>query len=396
MKDKIDAPLTNILCSRRAFLKCAGATGLFLAGCSDSKKADPSNINPPPPPPSPVRSRVVAVNDNTVTTWDGNQTWYGSDSFVNQTRVDQMVKEGIASLTGQATESDAWGQIIPTYSKGKKISIKINGNNMDKNPGNFIDALPQLLKALVKGLKAGGVDESDIWFLEPSRTIFGRVAQPVKAAYPGVTFYGASATPYSSACTYNSSDPGLTIKHGDPAISDSRLPDQLGFSTYFIHMPILKAHAWAGITLTYKNLFGLFEKSTISKFHTSPPYSFFNTSNNPLVEIYANSNVRGKTVLILGDGIYGNWQDNPNDTVPRPWSVFGNQYPQRIFLSTDPVAIDCVMYDFLQWQRQDLTAQDETYLIQASNANQGTGDHWNNETDKKYSVIDFVQRDMTI
>lgn len=215
MTDELDA---CTVCSRRAFLKCAGAAagGLFLAGCRDSKNADSSNIIPPPPPAAPptARSRVVAVNDNTVTTWDGSKDWYGSDSVVDQSRVDQMVKEGIIALTGQTAETAAWGHVIPAYSKGKKISVKINGNNCGFGD-DLIDPLPQLLKALVKGLKAGGVDESDIWFMEPSRTINNKVAQPVKATYPGVTFYGGSATAYSSACTYNSSDPGLTVRHED-------------------------------------------------------------------------------------------------------------------------------------------------------------------------------------
>jgi uncharacterized protein (DUF362 family) len=337
----------------------------------------------------PGRTRVVAVHDDAVTTWDGKQSWYGSDGFVHQGRLDGMVKEGVMELTGQSSETAAWARIIPGYSKGKKISIEPNANNAGAG-GNVIDPLPQLLKAVVKGLKAGGADESDIWFIEPSRKIDDRIAEPVKTAFPGVSFYGSSATAYSSACTYDSPDPGLIIGHADPGLSDSRLPDQLGFSTYLIHMPIMKAHGMAGITLTYKNLFGLFEKAAIPKFHKV----FFNRNDSPFVEIYANSHVGGKTVLILGDGIYGNWEDNFSH--PRPWTVFGNQaWPKRIFLSRDPVAIDCVMYDFLQWQRRDLAEYHETCMIAGARANQGTRDHWNNADEKKYGVIDFAQREIT-
>ncbi len=370
--------------SRRTFLKCAAAAGLFLAACPNSKRDDPGS-----PVQGPRSNRVVAVNDNKVTIWDGIQSWYGSDSFVNQARVDEMVKEGVLALTGQAAETDAWNQIIPDYRKGDKISIKINENNSGDG-GNVIDPLPQLLKALAEGLKAGGVDESDIWFIDPSRRIDDRVAQPVKAAYPGVTFYGASATAYSSAGTFDSSDPALIVKHGDPNIGNSKLPDQLGSSRYLIHMPIMKAHGMAGISLTYKNLLGLFDASTIPKFHNS----FFKTSNNPLVEIYANTNASGKTALIIADGIYGNWVNNY--TPPLPWTVFGaDSWPKRIFLSRDPVAVDCVMYDFLNWQKQNVSTESETYLVLAAKANQGTRDHWNNPADKKYSVIDFVQRDIS-
>ncbi len=382
--------------TRRTFLKYTGAAAAaLLTGCGDDTKDIPF-INPAspddtarPPRPEPIGNRVVAVNDNQVTTWDGRQTWYGSDSFVSQARVDQMVREGVLSLTGKETEAEAWARIVWGYGRGKKISVKINENNSISG-GNVIDPLPQILKALVKGLKDGGIDESDIWFLEPSRTIVDRIAEPVKTAYPGVTFYGAEKTEYSSACTWDSSSSALTIRHKDSALGTSRLPDQLGASTYLIHMPIMKAHGMAGITLTYKNLFGLFEASAIPKFHDT----FFNESNNPMVEIYANSNVAGKTVLILADGIYGNWVNN--HTAPTPWvNTFGDGlWPKRIFVSKDPVAVDCVMHDFLNWEK-DLSARDETYIVQAARAGHGTREHWNNPTDKKYSTIDFVQREMS-
>lgn len=385
----------NARCSRRTFLKYAGAAaGLFLTGCGDNKKAG-LYINPAspagnaPPAPGATLSRVVAVKDDKVTTWDGKQAWYGSDSFVNQAHIDQMIKEGVFSLTGQQTEPAAWSQIIPQYGKGKKIAIKINANNAISG-GNAIDPLPQLLKALAGGLKAGGIDESDIWFLEPSRPVVERIAKPVKAAYPGVTFYCASQTDYTSACTYDSKDPSLAIEHRHAGISTSKLPDQLGSSSYLIHMPIMKAHGMAGITLTYKNLFGLFESSTIPKFHKS----FFYASNNPMVEIYANRNIAGKTVLILADGIYGNWVNN--HTAPAAWvNAFKQErWPKRIFLSKDPVALDSVLYDFLNWEKKNLSVRDETYIAQAAKAKQGARDHWNNPTDKKYSLIDFVQREI--
>jgi uncharacterized protein (DUF362 family) len=331
---------------------------------------------------------VVAVHDSAVTNWDGEQYWYGSDSFIRQERMDQMVREGVMALTGQATEAAAWAGILTGYSKGRKISIKPNANNAGTGR-NVIDPLPQLLKALVRGLKAGGVDEPDIWFIEPSRTFDERIAEPVKKAYPGVTFYGASPTEYSAACTYASTDPGLTVAHKAPGLNSSRLPDQLGTSSYLIHMPIMKAHGMAGVTLTYKNLFGLFEKPAISKFHDL----LYSKTDSPFAEIYGNRNVGGKTVLIIGDGIYGNWEVNYSE--PRRWSVFGDSWPRLIFLSRDPVAIDCVMYDFLQSQRKDLDQDDETAILAGAAAKQGTRDHWNNPAEKKYDAIDFVQRTIT-
>ena len=364
--------------TRRKFLKYSGAAaGACLVGpWWDNGKAFAQGT---------ASNRVVAVYDNLSTSWDGSSNWYGSDSFVSQARIDEMTKSGLETLTGQPTEAAAWQQLIPSYSSGSKIAVKMNENNGGSG-GNVIDPLPQVLKALVKSLKAGGVAESDIWFVEPSVGIDNRIAQPVKETYPGVMFYGAYSTQYSSACTYNSSDASLTIRHSS-AINDSRLPDQLGTATYMIQMPIMKAHGFAGVTLTYKNLIGLFQRSTIPKFHNH----LFDTSNNPLVEIYANSNVGAKTCLIIGDAIYGNWINNY--TAPSEWSIFGNDWPKRIFFATDPVAVDCVMYDFLDWQ-SSRTAQHEICIVQAANAGQGIRDHWNNSSDRQYAAIDYVELDM--
>ena len=208
----------------------------------------------------------------------------------------------------------------------------------------------------------------------------------VKNAYPNVEIYEAYRASYR-ACTWTSGDSSLTINHTDPNITDSKYPDQLLDLTYFIQVPQLKAHGAYGVTFTYKNLLGLLVRSTIPRIHNY----IYNASNNPLVDLYGNTHVIDKTVLIVGDGIYGNYTNNW--TAPSKWSVFGGDWPKRLFFATDPVAIDCVMYDYVDWQN-NRTAQHENYLLAAANAGHGTRDHWNNPTDKTYAAIDFVHIDM--
>jgi len=116
-------------------------------------------------------------------------------------------------------------------------------------------------------------------------------------------------------------------------------------------------------------------------------------NNNPLIDLYANTHIINKTKLIIGDGNYGHHIRNYGGIPPPRWSVLGNDWPKRLFFAADPVAIDCVMYDFLNWQNPR-TAQHENYIICAANANHGIRDHWNNPTEKRYSSIDFIQLDM--
>lgn len=334
-------------------------------------------------------SRVVTVHDSQVTSWNGSSLWFGSNSYVSQSAVDAMVRAGVLALTGQPAEVDAWSSLLPSASASTKVGIKINSNNGELGPrNNDIDWTPQVVNAVIKGLKARGFSESNISVMDPSRGRSAGYSGLVTASFPNVKMYGSGwqDPPFLSA-TYTSADSSLTVAHpcGGPA---SKLPDQLLDLEYQIQIPIMKVHGF-GVTLTYKNLLGYKGENTILALHDYMMLS----SRNPLVDLYANMNIKNKTKLIVGDGIYGHSVRNYGGLPPPRWSVLGNDWPKRLFFATDPVAIDCVMYDFLNWENPR-SADDENYIICAANANHGTRDHWNNPRDKNYTMIDFIQREI--
>jgi hypothetical protein len=124
----------------------------------------------------------------------------------------------------------------------------------------------------------------------------------------------------------------------------------------------------------------------------------------------------GKTVLYLIDGLYGGYYW---DAHPYKWKMapFHGDWPSSIFVSQDPVAIDSVGYDFVkaEWPdvvkygrapnpKYDMQGGAEDYLHEAALANDpcsgtfydpehagipltslGVHEHWNNATDKQYS-----------
>jgi hypothetical protein len=383
MKDKIDNLVENISFSRRSFLKYAGAaTGLYLGGhWWDSKKVFAHGS---------CRARVVVVKDNLVTSWNGTSIWFGSNSYVNQGRVDNMVKRGIMSLTRQSSELDAWTSLLPTVSGSTKIGIKVNGNNFEAGTrNNVIDWTPQVVNAVIKGLKVRGFSEANIYILEPSIGRRKAYCGLVTSLYPNVKIYGHcwQGAPYL-ASTYSSTDSSLTISHPCGAPS-SKYPDQILDLDYMIQMPQMRADGLTGVAFTYQNLVGYKVRSTIRSLYKYMTLS----TDNPFVDLYANTHIVNKNKLIIGDGIYGNHANN--GTVPTRWSVLANDWPKRLFFATDPVAIDCVMYDFLNWQNPR-SAQDENYIVCAANANQGVRDHWNNPTERRYSIIDLTQLNLSI
>jgi len=178
--------------SRREFLVLGATIGMGigpLANQAFAKVAGSSNL---PKKPIPAQ-RVVHTHSDQATHWDYQTGWYGD--YVDQTVVDRMTERGIMDLTGALTPADAWRVIIPAYAAGQKVAIKINLNNATYDSrGQVIDALPQPINAVIKGLKAIGVPENDIWVYDVTNgwhrgEIPARLMKKVAALYPGVQFH---------------------------------------------------------------------------------------------------------------------------------------------------------------------------------------------------------------
>ncbi len=147
--------------SRREFILGAIATG--LATVITWKATSQLRTQPIIMPRATFSTnRVVHVHNSDATNWDYATGWYGDS--VNQTLVDVMTDRGVIELTNTTTRVDAWHALMPTYTAGQKVAIKINLNNATScgDNGKIIDALPQPINSVIQGLKAIGVAESDI------------------------------------------------------------------------------------------------------------------------------------------------------------------------------------------------------------------------------------------
>ncbi|GAP13452.1 uncharacterized conserved protein [Longilinea arvoryzae] len=350
-----------------------------------------SKASPTPPPGT--GHGVVHVHHSSVSTWNGNSGDYWN--YVNQAKTSQMVEQGLIQLTGKSTAAAAWRARLPNYQAGQGIAIKVNFNNTISSgcsaAPTAINALPQVVNAVIAGLKSMGVAESDIWIYDGvSRTIPNYFYNIVHTPYPGVKFYDKCHTPV----TYNSTDASATVSFSPPAgvpqPAAEKIADVLVNARYLINMPILKNHSCAGITLGFKNHFG-----TINNPGGLHSHVFYEDScgggaysnYSPLVDIYKNANIRNKTVLTIGDGIFGAL--GAEDARPSFWTTFNDQVPQSLFFAADPVAIDSVMADFLRAEWGYPTGSDR-YLQFAENAGLGVyeqGDPWGGG----YSQIDYYK-----
>ncbi len=388
--------------------------------------------------------RVAWVYDPDVTDWAGPGTgerWYEQ---TDQAVAEAMFSHALQGYTGQPTDAAAWTAIFrhfnqssAGYTPGEKIAIKINlttafarGSGLaDENYNQKVAAgvdldstanSPQLLHALLDQLvNVVGVAETDITIGDPTGLFVNYLYEPLHNDFPNVHYLdnrgtlGRTKAEFSNAPFYWST-----------AAADGKLQDYIPVSfheaSYIINFALLKSHYDAGITVTAKNHYGsllrcpdgyLREAGTLDYYnmHASVP-GFDGPAGlghyRALVDLMGHTDLGGKTLLYLIDGLFGGRGWN---SVPSKWSMppFNNDWPSSLFLSMDPVAIDSVGNDFLveQWPEDARQAEGvEDYLHEAALADLppsgtfydperdglplaslGVHEHWNSLTYKQYS-----------
>jgi uncharacterized protein (DUF362 family) len=328
--------------------------------------------------------RVVHVHDPAATSWDFTAGWYGD--FVDQDVVTAMVTEGLLALTGTQTLQGAWQALIPDFQPGEKLAIKVNFNNVSSDPPttNRIDAIIEPVNGLLGGLIDYGFEPSDITVFDVTRSNwnFGIVPQRFVDGcdFPGVSFveWVSDAETFSDTAFLHFDPPAGTI-------SDRPLANCVVEADYLISMPIGKAHDYAGVSLAFKNHFGSFMRCDYLHNHVFQSGAYWSADYNPLVELFLNHHIGGKTILTVTDCLYGNWEHL--NTPPTPWPSFGDDAPNSIFLGTDVVAVDCVVTDVLAVEGS-IPADADQYLVLASAA--GLGVYERAVSPGVYSVIDYV------
>ncbi|MCL5999496.1 MAG: DUF362 domain-containing protein [Chloroflexi bacterium] len=316
------------------------------------------------PPVSSAAGRVVHVHSTDATSWTGQASYW---DFVNASKVNEMVNRGVMALTGTSTVANAWRLLIRDYQPGRAIAIKVSFNN-SFNCGESqskIDGLIEPVNAVISGLDQIGVARSDIWVYDATRALPARF---VNKALSGIRFFDQECHEDAGY----SWDPSADILFQPPTgvqIPRETLPNVLMNASYLINMPIMKGgHPAGGVSLGYKNHFGTV--STPAGLHPfiNVVQGTARADYSPMVDFFKNSHIGGKTVLTIGDGLFASQVYNQ---APTTWSTFQDKTPQSLFFSTDPVAIDCVMHDFVKAEMPDLPATANNYLRLASQAGQG-------------------------
>ena len=372
--------------------------------------------------------RVAWIHNPGVANWDGETGKWFEERWNSQEKADEMIREGLVTLTGEGTAKKAWKALFTNfnethgrgshpYRKGEKIAIKLNMNNTFSYEDNEeLNSSPYLTLALLSSLiKDGGVRQEDITVCEPSRWLTNALYLRCKVAYPKVNYVDnvglegrTKADYYENAIPY-STKMGETAKGLAKCIVDA---------DYLINSALLKIHTGPGVTLTGKNWYGA---TDINKEWRKNSHNSVNQDKrggaakySSFVDFIGHKDLGGKCMLFLIDGTYGSRDVNGKPSPKWEKAPFNGEWCCSILMSQDPLAVDSVGLDMLagEWPEVGSLPYCDTYLVEAASlpnppsgtvydpeqdgkvldAPLGLHEHWNNPIERKYTAIDLIYK----
>jgi hypothetical protein len=303
-----------------------------------------------------------------------------------------MVSQGLQRLTGTSDQTAAWQSILPDYQASQQIAIKVSFNNSEvcNQNTNAIDGLKEPVYALVSGLILAGIQAGDIYIYDAIRALPDRFVD-IRLTNLGVNYRDNGSCAFPAGFTRTPENQLLFYPSGGGFVATEYITDCIIDATYLINMPIMKTHPIGGVSLGYKNHFGSIDDPGALHDWIDVVQGTAQDDYNPLVDFYRTTHFGGKTVLTIADCIFSAIEFNQ---APQVWSTFNNQLPHSMFFSRDPVAIDCVMHDFVKAEVPSIPNASNRYLELAEQAGQGVFESINPWIEV-YSKIDYQYISLT-
>jgi hypothetical protein len=347
--------------------------------------------------------RVVWAHDPSATKWAGkwnvNEDQWWLDANTDQAKVDAMLSADLRSLTGAATDEQAWQAIFHYYQKrrgfeergyqpGEIVAVKANFNNGTgkiKNGNNYCDTAPQTILAMVRQLvNQAHVAPADIIVYDARRCVYPAVLDKVWAEFKDVRFVqqdppmpGQPKNPaYGDYSRLEPADwvEGVSYSSTKSAFKDAVLiPSQIMKATYLVNLAMLKAQSYpfdnmgktgdqgqTGMTMCGKNHFGSIKGTR--EHHNSIDTDVDGTPHaySPMVDLAAAPNLGAKTILFALDALYSGRKHQsyplhfPNPPFNNRVEPYENpDWPASILVSLDGVAIDSVGIDIYHSQSKN-------------------------------------------
>lgn len=255
------------------------------------------------------QSTVVEVKNPNVQT-EGHR--------IRQEVAQAMLFEAVRRLSGEKTDRAAWKRY---FSSEDVVGIKVNCLF-----GRGASTHPEVVMAIVEGLKLAGVKPDNIIIWDRSDGDLAKTGYTLNREGPGVKCYGTNGD-YEPNPTRQGSFNGRLSK-----ILTERI-------TALVNAPILKDHGISGITNACKNHYGSFDNPGAHHGNNCDPY---------LADLNALPVIRQKTRLIVCDAIRPIADGGPGLRPDAAWDY------NAILVATDPIAIDTVGWQIIEARRKEM------------------------------------------
>ena len=144
------------------------------------------------------KSRVIAVKDSGIM----------RNRKPAQEAVQQMMNEGMFTLTGKKTVADAWRMF---FTPDDVVGIKVNPIG-----GAKLSTRPEVVNAIITGLKAAGVKDNNIILWDRFSYHLITAGFPLNQGSSGVRCYGTEPTAgYDKKIYYESLDDDYSLREDD-------------------------------------------------------------------------------------------------------------------------------------------------------------------------------------
>lgn len=251
-----------------------------------------------------------------------------------------MMREGMLQLTGEHDLKKAYQALFQT---GDVVGIKVNPNGRE----GLISSAP-VLEGLLYGLDLAGVRMSDVIVYERYQEILARVTPWLprwikrESASPEWTRVQQDMTNYDPKWFVDLPIVLADQKLDNPVARRSHLAEFVTQKvTKIINLAVLKHHGAGGVTLALKNItYGC--ANNVNRSHDPGP----EVRVQELIPAIADlTPIRSKVVLNVVDGLNALYHGGPYGRVKFMWPH------NRVYFSTDPVAIDRIGWKIIDEKR---------------------------------------------
>lgn len=261
-------------------------------------------------------SKVVIARDENVI--DGN---FKIDPKI----VRNMLDDAVTKLSGKKSASAAWREY---YNSDDVVGIKVNTLS-----GPWMSSRPELVAAIVEGLRSAGVKEKNmiIWDKSDRELVTAGFKLNRKPSNDPKCFGTLPHVKYERDIRMYES-------------IASRFSRIVPACTTFVNVPVLKHHTMAGVTLSMKNWFGAINNP--NKYHFDVSSDNFIPDLNSM--LFSKSGLKKKQPLIICDAIMAQYDMGPGYRSHLAWNFKG------LIVSNDPVALDRIGAQIIERKRQEI------------------------------------------